>query len=310
MKDKNTRSRSRTQPLWCTSIAAERRMPNMHWRWRRRGRDIVSLLEFRFGSVLPEDDAGRDAAELLAQHYLRLNVGAERVTGANLRLWAPWLREKGIARVIGDAKKAKTPSAVQLGKQWRVSADEVAACGLTTIRAFTVTLENDRGRQNRRRRKAGATKKRGRPSMGLSAEEKKARTNAQSAARMRKRRALRKKSHAPSYIEGIERDEFSVTDLSVTLSQTSILLPTSLDVRRAPQARRWPVPNEAIVMPELVEAELLPETKIIVPKQPDVIDLIPIEKAGRAWARRLPIHPGMRERYQAQGGAMFGSSQL
>jgi hypothetical protein len=206
VKDMNTRSPSRAQ-------AAERRIPNMHWRWRRRGRDIVSLLAFRFGSVLPEDDAGTDAAELLAQHYLRLNVGAERVTRANLRLWAPCLGEKELARVIRDAKKAKTPSAAQLGRQWRVSAHEVAVCGLTTIRAFTVTLENDRGRQDRRRRKAGATRKRGRPSMGLSAEEKKARTNAQAAARMQKRRALRKKSHVPSYIGRIERDEFSVTDL-------------------------------------------------------------------------------------------------
>jgi hypothetical protein len=105
MKDRNTRTRSRTQPLCCTSIAAKRRMPNMHWHWRRRGRDIVSLLELRFGSRLPNYDAGMDAAKLLAQHYLRLNVGAERVTRTNLRLWAPWLRD--IARVMKDAGNAK-----------------------------------------------------------------------------------------------------------------------------------------------------------------------------------------------------------
>lgn len=58
--------------------------------------------------------------------------------------------------------------------------------------------------------------KRGRPSLGLSPEEKKARTNAQAAKRMKAKRAksknpLRKNSHGSSYITTMERDEFSVT---------------------------------------------------------------------------------------------------
>ena len=146
------------------AIAAERSMPKMHWRWRRRGRDIVALLQSRFGSALPDDDAGVDAAKLLALHYVRLNIDAERVTRANLRLWASWLTEKEIAGLIADgARKAKPPSAAQLGKHWRVTADEVVDLGLTTITAFTVTLETDRIRQQaRRRRNAGAAKNRGR----------------------------------------------------------------------------------------------------------------------------------------------------
>jgi hypothetical protein len=194
------------------AAAAARSMPKMHWRWCRRGRDIVALLQYRFGAVLPDDDAGADAATLLAQHYLRLNIDAERVTRANLRLWAPWLK-KAVDGIIEGAKKAKTPSAAQLGKRWRVTAAEVANQGLTTITAFSVTLENDRSRQARRRRNGGATGKRGRPSLGMSVGEKKARTNAQAAERMRKLRAgaLRKNSHAPSYIRGMKRDEFSVT---------------------------------------------------------------------------------------------------
>jgi hypothetical protein len=166
------------------AIAAERSMPKMHWRWRRRGRDIVALLQSRFGSVLPEDDAGADAAKLLAQHYMRLNIDAERVTRANLHLWAPWATAKTIARWIQDARTSKkTPSAAQLGKHWRVTAGEVAGLGLSTITAFTVTLETDRVRQSRRRRNAGAAKKRGRPA--LSPEDR----VAGSAARVRKYRA-------------------------------------------------------------------------------------------------------------------------
>jgi hypothetical protein len=116
--------------------AAARSTPKMHWRWRQRGHDINILLQSRFGSALPDDDAGIDAAKLIAQHYMRLNIDAERVTRANLRLWSPWLTGKITTGFIKAAKTAKTPSAAQLGKAWRVTADEVAAHNLKSIRAF------------------------------------------------------------------------------------------------------------------------------------------------------------------------------
>lgn len=206
---------------------AERRLPKMHWRWCKRGRDIVALLHSRFGSALPADDAGMDAVKLLAQHYMRLKIDPERVTHRNLRLWASGLTEKDhLAGIIEAANKAKAPSAAQLGRDWRVTTEEVAELELKTITAFSVTQENDRTRQERRRRKVGSTNKRGRPSMGLSPEEKKVRTNAQAAKRMKAKRArsstgrpprppknpLRKNTHAPSYIEEMERDELSVTE--------------------------------------------------------------------------------------------------
>jgi hypothetical protein len=93
----------------------------MHWCWRRRGRDIDALLEFRFGLTLPRDDAGMDAVRLVAQHYLRLNIDAERVTRLNLRLLARWLTEKETTSAMRSARRAKTPSAMELGRQWRVT---------------------------------------------------------------------------------------------------------------------------------------------------------------------------------------------
>lgn len=63
---------------------------------------------------------------MLAQHYMCLNVDAERVTRANLRLWAFWLTEKATRRLMKAARKAKTPSAAELDKHWRVTAGEVA----------------------------------------------------------------------------------------------------------------------------------------------------------------------------------------
>jgi hypothetical protein len=215
----------------------------MHWRWRRRGGDILALLHSRFGSALPDDDAGLDAVGLLAQHYMHLLIDAERVTRANLRLWAPWLTEKAIAGAIRVGKNTKTPSAVKLGKDFRVTTHEVAALALQTVTAFTVTQEQDRTRQARRRRKSGASNRRGRPSMGLSAEEKKARSNAQAALRNKAKRAksttgrprgrpknaIRKNGHATSYIRELDRDELSVSEL--------ILLPSPPMVpARAPKS--------------------------------------------------------------------------
>jgi hypothetical protein len=283
------------------NVAAERRLPKMHWRWCRRGREIVFLLEFRFGSVLPHDDAGMDAAALLAQHYMRLNIGAERVTRANLRLWAPWLKENELERLIRGAKQAETPSAARLGKQWRVTTDEVSTLGLTTIRAFTVTLESDRNRQDRRRRNAGAAKKRGRPSMKLSAEERRTRTNAQAAKRMKAKRArsstgrppgrpknpLRENDHATSYIESIVRDEFSVTGFP--------------GVAERPSATALQTP-EVI---EVADAELLPEIRITRQVQPDVIVLTVIPPVALK-ARRLPMRPGLVEAYQQHGSPCSG----
>jgi hypothetical protein len=245
---RKNRAQGRRRPAHrIATRAAERRLPKMHWRWCRRGRDILALLQSRFGLVLPNDDAGMDTVNLLTQHYMRLLIDAERVTRANLRLWAPWLTEKAIAGVIRVAKKIKTPSAAKLGKDFRVTAHEVAALALQTVTAFTVTQEQDRTRQARRRRKSGAGKRRGRPSMGLSAEEKKARSNAQAAQRMKAKRAqsttgrprgrpknpLRKNSHAPSYIRELDRDELSVTEL-IVLSAPPIV------PARAPQSATGP----------------------------------------------------------------------
>jgi len=195
------------------AIAAERSVPKMHWRWRRRGRDIVSLLQSRFGSTLPDDDAGADAAKLLAQHYLRLHVDAERVTRANLRLWAHWLTEKAMARLMKAARKAKTPSPAKLGKDFRVTPEEVSALGLQTIPAFTVTLENDRNRQARRRRNAGVTGKRGRPkSEGLPAWMAAGASSKAAYYRNKKKAETAEtgeteKSHAVAYRRRMQRDE-------------------------------------------------------------------------------------------------------
>ncbi|MGY0574304.1 hypothetical protein ACTGJ9_027200 [Bradyrhizobium sp. RDM12] len=127
-----------------TAIAAERSLPRMHWQWRRRTGEISALLDRRSVTVLPNNAAGLQAAKLLAQHFVKLKVGAEAVTRANLRLLAPWLTREAVASTIeAAATKTEPPSAAQLGRAFRVTAEEVAALDLKSFRAFTVTLADD-----------------------------------------------------------------------------------------------------------------------------------------------------------------------
>jgi hypothetical protein len=197
------------------ALAAERVAPKMHWRWRRRGRDIESLLRSRFGSTLPEDDAGMDAVRLLAQHYGRLNLNAERVVRANLRLLAPWLTVQETNSLVVTAMAAKTPSASKLGREFRVTSTEVADLHLETILPYPETLKRDRVRQARRRRNAGAGTKRGRPrSEGLRPWQV---AGISRATWFRRRKASETEiRHAPSYIRGMRRDEFKSHAVSMS----------------------------------------------------------------------------------------------
>jgi hypothetical protein len=194
------------------AVAAERRMPRMHWKWCRRGRDIEALLHSRFGSTLPDDDAGLDAVKLLAEHFMRLKLDAERVTRNNLRLWAPQLTSKDLVGIIEAAKKAKTPpSATRLGRDWRVTIDEGTTLKLETITAYTTTQERNRTRQARRRRKAGAGTKRGRPkSNGLKPWQVAGASSKAAYYRSFKKvqTSETRNSHVSSNIRGMQCDEF------------------------------------------------------------------------------------------------------
>ena len=67
---------------------------------------------------------------------------------------------------------------------------------------------------------------------------------------------------------------------------------TQFSVTREPSAERPQRDGAVTEVLELVEAELLPETRIIVPPQPAVIDLVLIPKAqhGRLARARRPNH--------------------
>src|SRR5262249_35924506 len=56
-----------------------------------RVRDLNRLFEARYGEMLPDDDAGRDDARIMAHHLAQLAGDPRRHVLGWLRLRAPWL---------------------------------------------------------------------------------------------------------------------------------------------------------------------------------------------------------------------------
>lgn len=161
-----SRRRHKVDALFKRAVPERSSMPRMHWRWRRRLNDIDVILAARCGALLPPDDAGLEYVTIIVNHMIRLQPNGASVARANARLWAPWVTVLQLDLLIAEALNTldKPPiSAAQLGKALRLTLDEQVRHGITTIKAFTVTQEADRSRQAKRRRKAGASSKRGRP---------------------------------------------------------------------------------------------------------------------------------------------------
>jgi hypothetical protein len=115
------------------------RMPRMHWRWRRRGRDLETVIFGRCGTCLPDDDAGREYLRQLVNHWVRLVPNGVSSARANARLQAMWLTVPELDAIIASAVESlESPPipATKLGKAFRVTADEVTQYGLTSITAF------------------------------------------------------------------------------------------------------------------------------------------------------------------------------
>ena len=133
---------------------------------RLRLGNIKTLLRWRCGPELPDDDAGR---EYLYELLLPISLGPEAdLKMANvMEVWAPWLDAKERFELVADIER--TPAYVRkitakaLGERLRVTSEERKALRLWTIAAFDVTDQDraaeqrvrKRVRQERHRRRRG-----------------------------------------------------------------------------------------------------------------------------------------------------------
>lgn len=129
-------------------------------RQRRRGRgspaqivalrlcDLARLFRSRYGAVtLPNDDSGRDDAELAAHHLAGLAYPNGRIMRW-LALWAPWLTLAEQQEIIkGAVTNRKHWTADQLAWRLRLTIEERTMLGITTIGAV------DRGKAARTKRR-------------------------------------------------------------------------------------------------------------------------------------------------------------
>jgi hypothetical protein len=126
--------------------------------------ELRRLFQSRYGHVLPDDDAGRDEAIVMAHHLAR-GQDAEHRIGLWLGLWAPWMAASEVNKLV--AKVVAKPirwRADKLGIRLNLAEAERNRLAITTIGSVEVTKAERilrrrlqaRTRKQRRRRAAGA----------------------------------------------------------------------------------------------------------------------------------------------------------
>ena len=138
---------------------------------RLRVGNIKTLLRWRWGHTLPDDDAGR---EDLHQLLLPISLGpeADRKMPNTIELWAPWMDQAEAQQLIGRINRTpieqRKPKARPLGRRQHVTNEQREQLRLWTITPCDMTAEQlaeqrkakARARMRRRRRKAGSKPRR------------------------------------------------------------------------------------------------------------------------------------------------------
>jgi hypothetical protein len=259
---------------------------------------LESYLRLRYGAILPDDDAGREDLVILLNHAAHNRDNPQGKMIGFIRRWAPWMapaEAEALGAMILEKPRLYSPK--RLGELLRLTERERDLIGGTTIRPVDETtgiamtdaeMEENAKRKDREYHKAKrdtnrSGRPRGRPkSAGPKAWE--AAGASSKAAHYRNR----KKAAAP----GETKNESEALEYT-SCAPDGISLPTAAVISE-PSAERPKRDGAVIEVLELAEAELLPETRIILPPQPAVIDLVPIPKAqhSRLALARRPNHAG------------------
>jgi hypothetical protein len=129
---------------------------------RVRFGDLKRVLHHRCGTVLPDDDAGRDYLEEL------LCLATDKQMSKVVTLYAPWMLPAESERLIAHIKSMppdmRTPSPETLGKRLNltyaereiVRAWQIAPCDITKAELDVLTKMKRRARNRATRRKRGA----------------------------------------------------------------------------------------------------------------------------------------------------------
>jgi hypothetical protein len=114
--------------------------------------ELRRLYRDRYGYVLPEDDAGRDDAEIMA-HHIAKRPDAERNITLWLGLWCPWMAGTEVASMT--AKVISKPLRWRAGKlatRLNLTEAERKRLRITTIGAVDLTRQQRKDRRRARDR--------------------------------------------------------------------------------------------------------------------------------------------------------------
>lgn len=126
--------------------------------------ELRRILTARYGHVLPDDDAGRDDALVMA-HHLAKRPDAERHIAAWLSLWAPWMSTDDVrtmtAKVLAKPLRWRADKlAMRLhlteAERHRLRITTIGACDLLKAEGQARRRLRDRLCKEARRRSAGA----------------------------------------------------------------------------------------------------------------------------------------------------------
>lgn len=119
-----------------------------------RLRDLAKLFRGRYGTQLPDDDAGRDDLYVAVNHLACLPHPQKAIANW-LEVWAPWLTVREHHEIVGSALICPQRwKADELAWRLHLNAADRAALGITTIGAI------DENRSARLRRRKTSAKER------------------------------------------------------------------------------------------------------------------------------------------------------
>lgn len=258
-------------------------------RARKRLREIEGMIAGRHGGHVPATDDADYYLEPVANCFRKISADIghpERLEHLFL-FWcsdhAPDIPEEVLRAFASEAAAgpAKLLNDDAVGKQLRLSYEERLRRKITTIGSFDVDRAGRRKRADERRKKrdrARAQAKR-KQTGATPREESLSRTEPWKAEGISRSTWERRRKKA-----GRAHDANSSPHQSSARDANSSPHPSSIVGRRICVSR---APDGSETLP-----------KVTVSDQPDVVELVPIAKAGRARARPLPIHRGLRDQYR------------
>jgi hypothetical protein len=154
-----------------TRIEARRAEIARRYKAKNRGRqvniaalriaELNRLFRARYGDTLPDDDAGRDEARIMAHHLARRTGNQPQKITAWLELRAPWMQPQEAAVMVKAViAKPRGWRADKLAARLNLTAAERAKLGITTIGAVDMDKAARQAARRERKRKAETERRR------------------------------------------------------------------------------------------------------------------------------------------------------